>query len=328
MLKNVFTLSIVVPVYNAEAYLKESIDSLLSQTYPDFEIILINDGSKDRSGDICESYKKKDSRIRVYHQQNQGVNRTLNFGIDQSQGEWIGRHDADDWSKPNRFERQIQYLRKNPDVKLLGTGCEIIDREGTVQQAWIVENHEQIVEILPFLNVIPHGSVIFHKKSFEAIGKYPDRIGSHYCEDYEAWICFASRYRVGILPEPLYCYRKHEASVSSVSFSAQLEQARAIGRSVFETDTFKKMRSISSYHMWRLWPDWRRACFRRADYRAKASYALCLSARAHLELSRLAPALWRYFVAFTIDPTETIRALRKKETRFRWHDNGSWVDGD
>ena len=90
-------ISIVVPVYNVEKYLERCIDSILAQTFTDFELLLINDGSKDSSGLICDKYTEKDSRIRVFHKENEGVSRARNLGISNARGRWLCFIDSDDW---------------------------------------------------------------------------------------------------------------------------------------------------------------------------------------------------------------------------------------
>lgn len=90
-------ISVIVPVYNSEQYLYKCIDSILSQTFTDFELILVNDGSKDGSGDICDEYAEKDNRVRVFHKENGGVSRARNLGLDEAKGEWIAFVDSDDW---------------------------------------------------------------------------------------------------------------------------------------------------------------------------------------------------------------------------------------
>lgn len=97
-------ISIIVPVYNAEQYLEECITSILAQTYPNFELILVDDGSRDRSGDLCDAYAREDSRVRVIHQKNGGVSSARNAGLDAALGEYINFADADDWVEPTYLE--------------------------------------------------------------------------------------------------------------------------------------------------------------------------------------------------------------------------------
>lgn len=106
-------ISVIVPVYNAEKYLHCCIDSILAQTFTNFELLLINDGSKDRSGVICDEYAKKDNRIRVFHKENGGVSSARNLGIEKALGTWISFVDSDDWIEPNMLEEVLQNAINN-----------------------------------------------------------------------------------------------------------------------------------------------------------------------------------------------------------------------
>ena len=98
-------ISIIIPIYNAELYLHRSIDSILSQTYTDIEVLLVDDGSTDRSGEICDEYANKDSRVRVFHKINEGVSSARNVGLDNAKGQWITFVDADDWIDKNMYQK-------------------------------------------------------------------------------------------------------------------------------------------------------------------------------------------------------------------------------
>ena len=101
-------ISIIVPVYNTEKYLKRCVDSILSQNYADFELWLVDDGSTDGSGALCDSYQQKDSRVRVFHQKNAGVSAARNYGVDQAQGEWVCFVDSDDEVLPDYLSDMIK----------------------------------------------------------------------------------------------------------------------------------------------------------------------------------------------------------------------------
>lgn len=116
-------ISVIVPVYNTEQYLHRCIDSILAQTFTDFELLLIDDGSKDSSGKICDEYAAKDSRVRVFHKENGGVSSARNLGLDNAQGDWISFVDSDDWIKPNYLECMITLS----DADLVISSFEIID---------------------------------------------------------------------------------------------------------------------------------------------------------------------------------------------------------
>ncbi|HLD26821.1 MAG TPA: glycosyltransferase family 2 protein [Patescibacteria group bacterium] len=125
--------SVVMPVYNADLYLKESIDSILAQTYRHFEFIIVDDGSTDHSLDIIKKYVKKDRRIKLFQNTyNQGVSKTIKKGIDHAKGSVIARMDADDRALPDRFEKQIDYLGLHPHTIVIGGQCQVIDHENNI----------------------------------------------------------------------------------------------------------------------------------------------------------------------------------------------------
>lgn len=112
--------SIIIPVYNVQDYLAECLDSIMEQTYQNIEILLINDGSTDASGKICDEYQKKDSRIKVFHRKNSGVSATRNYGIEQSKGEWLFFVDSDDWIDKRTIEFVMNHVRSKDDICFIG----------------------------------------------------------------------------------------------------------------------------------------------------------------------------------------------------------------
>lgn len=164
-------ISIVMSVYNGEVYLKEAIDSILSQTFTDFEFIIINDGSSDKSCDIIESYK--DTRIKLYNKTNTGLPSSLNFGISKANSNLIARMDADDIAYSTRLEKQFNYLKENEDCVLLGTNARIIDQNGLfVYNENIDTDWEIIKQKFPKSSFI-HPSVMFRKEIFDKVSGYP-----------------------------------------------------------------------------------------------------------------------------------------------------------
>ncbi|MDR0427020.1 MAG: glycosyltransferase [Dysgonamonadaceae bacterium] len=155
--------SVLMPVFNAEKYLNTAIDSILNQTYPDFELVIINDGSTDQSEQIILSYK--DERI-SYHinPANEGLVNTLNKGIAFCSGKYIARMDADDISLPGRFEKQIRFLEKNPDVVMVGGYMDKINEKGKRKTKYnkAVPNH-LIKDRLFFGNYFAHSSMMIRK---------------------------------------------------------------------------------------------------------------------------------------------------------------------
>src|SRR5487761_1866149 len=124
------TVSVVMSVYNSEAFLESSINSVLTQTLGDFEFIVINDGSSDTSKDIISNFAALDNRIKVVtHKRNRGLIAGLNHGVQLATGKYIARQDADDVSSPSRLKKQVEYLHAHPEVGLVGTNYKVIDSD-------------------------------------------------------------------------------------------------------------------------------------------------------------------------------------------------------
>ncbi|KSU84876.1 Glycosyltransferase, GT2 family [Fictibacillus enclensis] len=211
--------SVVMPVYNGEVYLRESVDSVLNQTYKHFELIVVNDGSTDRTKDILNSLN--DDRIKIIHLENNGgAANALNMGIKEAKGEWIAIQDADDISLPNKLEEQIRYIRKHKDVTAVGSLIECISGHAEVSrrnlQIEATRNHlsskEHINAYRFYLNPFCHGSVLFSKSIFDQIGGYD--LQYKICYDYDLWLRMLERTSIHKIPIVLYQYRVHSDSIS------------------------------------------------------------------------------------------------------------------
>lgn len=173
--------------YNSEKYLALAIDSLLQQSYSNFELILFDDASSDNTRNIIKEYAEKDSRIiPLYNDQNRGLTANLNQGIKQSKGIYIARMDADDISLPERFEKQVCFLDNNPEIDLLGTyAIDIDDFDKEIHLRMMPQQHQEIIHLLPKANPITHSSVMFRKESFKKIDFYNESYRT--TQDYEMW---------------------------------------------------------------------------------------------------------------------------------------------
>ena len=144
-------ISVIVPVYNTEKYLNRCIDSILAQTFTDFELLLIDDGSTDSSGKICDDYAAKDSRVKVLHKENGGVSRARNLGIDNAQGEYLSFIDSDDYIRPEMYEK----LAKIIDIYGVDLVCSNLEQNGKVlanktPQNRVIDKQEIHYKILPY----------------------------------------------------------------------------------------------------------------------------------------------------------------------------------
>lgn len=214
--------SVIMPVYNTELYLKEAVDSILEQTFEDFELIAINDGSKDKSSAILDRYAAIDSRVRVIHQENQGLVATLNRGIDAARGEYIARMDADDISFPRRFEQQVAVLDEQPDVVLVAGGFEIIDEENEFLYREVIPAHDRDIKRSMLLrNPIAHGSVMFRRQACLDAGKYSNEHGP--TEDFELWVRLAAYGKFVGLEQTIFRWRVNQKGITSNNNKLQLE---------------------------------------------------------------------------------------------------------
>ncbi|MBE9228317.1 glycosyltransferase [Phormidium sp. LEGE 05292] len=224
-------LSILMPVYNAKQYLAETIESVLSQTYKEFELIIINDSSTDNSLEIIKSYAEKDRRIKVFsHQSNQGIVSTLNWGLDLAENELIVRIDADDLMLPIRLERQVAFMMEHPDVAVASSYVYYIDQKGRLignyQPKYItkaaVDEAFQKNELISF----HHPAVIMRKSVVQEFGGY--RQDLELAQDLDLWNRIVEKYPVLVQPEFLTKYRIHGSSISVRKVGLSLTTIRFI----------------------------------------------------------------------------------------------------
>jgi glycosyltransferase involved in cell wall biosynthesis len=205
--------SVVMSVFNGERFLREAVDSILGQTYRDLELIVIDDGSADGSGEILAQRRQADARLRVFPQANMGLTRSLNRGVELSTGEYVARMDADDLSEPRRFERQVAFMDAHPDVGLLGTAYREIDGEGRVLGTKVFPTDDRALRAaLIRYNPFFHASVLLRREVFTAVGLYDPAWPS--VEDYELWLRVAQRFRLANLEEPLGMRRYDGVNIS------------------------------------------------------------------------------------------------------------------
>lgn len=213
-------ITVLMSVYHGEKYLREAIDSVVNQTYSDFEFIIINDNTKDSSVEIIESFK--DSRIRLIHNEaNIGLTKSLNKGIGLARGQYIARMDADDVSLPERFERQVQYLDERTDVILVVSNIILIDDNGCETGQRRANYDPSIVawRLLFYNCIMGHSGVMFRRAPVLNLGGYSE--ACRYSQDYELWSRLAELSDIAILPEPLLKYRCHDENVTTRFASAQ-----------------------------------------------------------------------------------------------------------
>lgn len=199
--------SILMPVYNTAPYLREAMDSMLSQTFGDFELIVLNDCSPDNAEEILDTYN--DSRIVRYKgEKNVGLSNVLNVGLDMARGEFIARMDSDDVSMPTRLQVQVDYLEQHPEIDLVSVGMRLF---GAKDEVWIRELDPEKVKITAlFFSPVLHASSMWRKGSFERNGLRfrQDMVPA---EDYDLWTrALLKGLKLVNMPQVLYGYRIHD----------------------------------------------------------------------------------------------------------------------
>jgi glycosyltransferase involved in cell wall biosynthesis len=205
--------SVIMPVFNSEDFIAGAVRSILSQTYPDFELIVIDDGSMDATATILGSFH--DSRLQILtNDVNRGIVESLNRGLRSSTGEYVARMDADDESLPERLERQVAYLEKYRDVAMVGTAVSLIDEQGaTIGREEFPLADATIRKTIFVHNPFCHGSVLIRREVLQRSGGYDGRFVHN--EDYDLWLRIGAQHRLANLPDTLLRRRIHGGNITS-----------------------------------------------------------------------------------------------------------------
>ena len=203
--------SVIMSAYNAEKYISQTIKSVLNQTFIDFEFLIFNDGSKDKTEEIIGSYG--DHRIKSVNQSNIGLTKTLNKALALSQGEYIARMDADDICEPARLQKQVDFLKNHPEIGICGTWVKMIDADGTfIKNYDLPTENKDIRKMLLLHNPLIHPSVMFRRKIYSDIGGYDESF--RFAQDYEYWTRILAKYQAANLPEYLLNYRVFDQNIT------------------------------------------------------------------------------------------------------------------
>lgn len=224
-----YPVSVLMSVYNCESYLQEAVDSILNQSFGDFEFIIVDDGSTDRTKEILGSYK--DPRIvRLVHEHNKGLIPALNYGLSAAQGKLIARQDADDVSLANRLEKQVKLFEANPSLVLCGSSYYDIDEQGNITDFHkYPENDTAIRWHMMFHTGFTHTSVMFRGDVLRKHNLYY-RAEAVHAEDFELWsqmLAYGQGMNTGF---PLVKHRRHSGQVSNRQSAWQRQTANSIVR--------------------------------------------------------------------------------------------------
>ena len=227
--------TVAMAVHNGARYLPAALDSVLGQSFRDFELVVVNDGSTDQTDEILARYQRRDPRLRMIQQDNRGLASSLNTSVNEARGRYVARLDADDIALPLRLERQVAFLERNRDVGLLGGAVIFITSAGGQFASWQYPlDDSEIRRKLARGSAFVHPTVMMRADHLRGVGGYrPSMLGA---EDYDLWLRLAERCLMANLAEPVLRYRIHPGQAST----ADLEQQT---RSVLAAQAAARIRS-------------------------------------------------------------------------------------
>jgi glycosyltransferase involved in cell wall biosynthesis len=220
MITSTPAISVLMPVYNAGRFLAPAVESVLAQTFSDFELIAIDDGSTDDSGKMLAELGARDPRVRVFGQENRGIVATLNRALELARAPLVARMDGDDLSRPDRFAKQIACLRRHPEIAAVSGAIDYIDAGGGyLRTAAFPTLPEAIASELLERSCVCHASVMARTEIFRSIGGYRARV--QYAEDYDLFLRMSEIAQIANLPDVLYAVRLHPVTISTRHTIAQ-----------------------------------------------------------------------------------------------------------
>lgn len=239
--------SVIIPAYNAMAFLPETLESVLNQTFTDFEVLIINDGSPD--GIVEWASEIKDSRVKLISQENQGISGARNTGLWSSQGEYLAFLDADDIWEASKLEKQVEYLEKYLDVGLVSTWISNVDRHGNFIDIYdYYKSGNELRKDLFRSNILSCGSTpLVRRICFEKVGFFERSLSS--AADWDMWLRIAMHFSIFVIQEPLVRYRRYPNSMST-NFKLMIQELDQVMERSFQSvpEEFKNVeRSGSSY---------------------------------------------------------------------------------
>ncbi|WP_348266553.1 glycosyltransferase [Edaphobacter sp. DSM 109919] len=243
------TVSVVMSVFNGGSFLSQAVESILHQSFEDFEFIIVDDGSTDASASTLDGFQSRDARIHVVHQKNTGLVHALNRGCALARGKYIARMDADDIALPDRLASQVEFLESHPTVVLLGGAVDFIDARGNkLHTARYPAADTAIKRALLDSSVFWHPTVLMSRRAFVCLGGYrnvPD------AEDYDLWLRMAEIGELANLSQVLLRYRVHAQQVSVLRCRTQAlgslaARASAVARRRGDCDPLHRMSEITA----------------------------------------------------------------------------------
>ncbi len=221
-------ISVLMPVYNGEAYVREAILSIVQQTYPFWELVIVDDGSTDGTAELLGKLSALDSRIKVFRKENEGLTRALNFGLELCQGVYIARQDADDISEPYRLDSLSEAVLKNQHRVIVSGWC--VFEDGDLERSWASEVNAWMptvlrARLLRWTNLYVHGTLLIEKKFLEELGGYDTSF--RMSQDYDLFLRAQEKEPIAYLPGSLYRLRRHRDSIGRRHLVEQTRYAAA-----------------------------------------------------------------------------------------------------
>lgn len=259
-------ISVIMAVYNAQPYLAQAIQSILTQTFTDFEFIIIDDGSTDGSSDVLAQTAAVDSRLIIVRQENAGLTRACQIGVNMAKGTYIARMDTDDVAFPDRFARQVAALTADPTIVALGTQVQLIDTEGRALKVMQAPLSHQEIDRQHISGKgqsrICHPTVMMRTDAVRQVGNYNVKFQTS--QDIDLFLRLAEIGKVANLPEALLSYRQHAASVGyakrarqvSDAWQAVQDAAKRRGIVLKQTNPPFEGPHRSKTDIWRMWGWW------------------------------------------------------------------------
>ena len=214
--------SVIIPTYNRAKYIKRALESAISQIYRNIELIIIDDGSTDKTKDVVQPYLA-DQRVHYIYQENKGVSVARNNGIKISKGKYIAILDSDDfWRDKKKLEKQVRFLEKHQDHVLVGGGLIRIDEKGKeIVRHLLPENDGEIRKLILFDNTFAHPTVVFRKSAWESVGGYDENL--YFSEDWDLWLRFGKLGKFYNFQEYFTCYLQGEQNISNLNIGRNLK---------------------------------------------------------------------------------------------------------
>lgn len=284
--------SIIIPAYNSEKYISETISSVLNQTYSNFELIIINDGSTDNTQDIIEAYCKQDIRVITFNKKNSGVSDSRNFGLNFSKGKYISFLDSDDIWLQDNLEKKINILKNTPDIDAIYSFCEIIDensiKTGIIKKGQHLFTLENILLWEANYITIPSG-LIFKESIIKSVNGFNSSLSNNADQDLIIRL-LSKNYKIGLVDDITWLYRRHSKNMSS---NIQL----------MEKDTIAVYKMAEKMNLFKT---------KRFKHKCFSKVYVILSGSWYREGKNIKKALKMLLIAFAYSPLYTIKLLIKK----------------